>query len=289
MSEDYKTIENPLKKFGRIFFNNGHKIFLVIFIVFYVTKGAFELQVKDADFISIITDIIMGLIIGLTINSLMISMGITSAKDTNLYKNALAKHVETKEIISKIAFKLGSFCNYKNKEEREILKRNYIENYGLNYKLYLDNYYDNEEVYEKLTKEEKHALKVVEKLKINILTPKVLMTTDTKFHKRDKGFMSEDEFLRSSVTKKAAYFIIVSFISGYFVLKTLINEETLGNIFWNLFIITMWLIKGFMSYFDAKEFVFEKLIENGLNRKTELLNEFNEIVNNRPEILEETN
>lgn len=289
MSEDYKTIENPLKKFGRIFFNNGHKIFLVIFIVFYVTKGAFELQVKDADFISIITDIIMGLIIGLTINSLMISMGITSAKDTNLYKNALAKHVETKEIISKIAFKLGSFCNYKNKEEREILKRNYIENYGLNYKLYLDNYYDNEEVYEKLTKEEKHALKVVEKLKINILTPKVLMTTDTKFHKRDKGFMSEDEFLRSSVTKKAAYFIIVSFISGYFVLKTLINEETLGNIFWNLFIITMWLIKGFMSYFDAKEFVYEKLIENGLNRKTELLNEFNEIVNNRPEILEETN
>lgn len=289
MSEDYKTIENPLKKFGRIFFNNGHKIFLVIFIVFYVTKGAFELQVKDADFISIITDIIMGLIIGLTINSLMISMGITSAKDTNLYKNALAKHVETKEKISKIAFKLGSFCNYKNKEEREILKRNYIENYGLNYKLYLDNYYDNEEVYEKLTKEEKHALKVVEKLKINILTPKVLMTTDTKFHKRDKGFMSEDEFLRSSVTKKAAYFIIVSFISGYFVLKTLINEETLGNIFWNLFIITMWLIKGFMSYFDAKEFVYEKLIENGLNRKTELLNEFNEIVNNRPEILEETN
>lgn len=275
--------------------DNMSKIMLVAIVLTYVGQGCFELVQREWDISAFIGRMGASLIVGMSIYSSMRMSGLSDGRKSAEFKASYKLYAENKERVSKTKqYKLTAFCAYKNDQSLEEAKQDLLEEYGLQYKLWVRGSYNtNTELYNQLDVDQKKCLKFINsgRLKTFNLNTRFLLSDSPKLSKKDlmKGTISRDEkdYTRSSTAKDVLMMLFWSIIFSGYILMPIINGETLPSILWNTWQVICWVCGGVAKYEDAKDFMINEYRQTHLVYKAEILGEFLSIMTHDESILDD--
>lgn len=278
------------KNLGTLVKDNLQKVTIGILSILFITQGVFEFSKKDTTISEILGGIFFSLLIGMIVTANFITMGLKAGRKDDVFVNSQLMYGETKEKATPFFDKLSIWCNYKNKKDLELKKKDIINSAGLNWKGYVFGYYDEHK--EKLTKEQLEALEQAKKAKIpKISSSELLSDLPTKKDAKTKFGLDEKEYKVKTSANDVFTKIFTAIISGLFTLSPLINgnnyQEVLSNVLWNASQVLMWLCFGALKYENAKAFMIDEYRQTHIIQKTELLNEFIITMENNPQVVDE--
>lgn len=284
------------KKIGIAIRNNLQKIVIALISIIYIAQGLFQFYKKDTTLWNILGAVGISIIVGLLITNNMRSIGLSDGRKGEKFVNSEKVYGETKERATRFFHKLFAWCEYKNNQELEIVKKDIIMQAGLSWKGYKSGYYN--EHTDKLTDEQKKALENVKFAKIERLTSRELLSdlssTNNIF---DKIFGQQKRFgdsianfqLRTTLSDAFSrlFMAVVMGLYGVLPLFTGDNWATiLGNMLWHFAQIILWLSFGVLKYNAAYSFMEDDYRQTHLIQKTEYLNEFIITMENTPEVVD---
>lgn len=269
--------------FIRVLKNKVYILAIVIVSAGYIFYGWFSLSKTGKSVIEIIGSCGMALIIGLSITTFLRKEGLKNARNSDLFKSSQEIYADVKEEITPYSDKLPMFCAYKTEQETNNLKREKIINVNLNYSRWLDGFYDNEIIYNKLEDYQKEALEEVKKIKIEpYKSSELLSDLPNQKYKNEKRFgIDTKEYERYKMVSSLLSKILIAIISGYYTLSPL-KDNNIAQTLWNSIQIAIWLLFGSLDYNNAKDFILNEYRQTHIIQKTALLNEFKTIIQKDP-------
>lgn len=286
MDKEVDTILKTKKNVKQIFKDNVQKVVICIVSLVYITQGLFKFSRNEASIIEILGNIFMAIILGVVISDILRRMGIDSGKKDSLYIESLKSYGSTKANATKYFDKLSAWCEYKNFQELEAVKKDIIQRAGLNWKAYKLGYY--KEHQSGLTQEQLHSLDKADKCTIIKISPQELLSDMPKYKRQKTKFgKSIQSYNTLDVSFETFNKILIGIIFGLYSLKPImLDENVVSGIIWNTFQIMMWLSFGIIKYFNAYNFIVDEYRQTHIINKTEYLNEFIITMQNNPTVIE---
>lgn len=271
--------------------HNLSRIIIVLICITYIAQGMFVIVKADFDLETFIGRIGTSLICGLAIYTSMRESGIQDAKASDTYISSLQLYALTKSKIVK-KYLLNAFCVYKNKQAIEEKKQEILEQNGLDYTMYKKGKYDkNSVLYSTLENEEKKALEIVEKqaFVVRSINTKYLLSDSPKLDKKKlkKGEIAIEvsEYKRKSFFTDLFNMILWAAIFSLYGLEP-ITSGSWEKILWNTWQIICWISCGISKYLSSRNFIENEYRQSHLVYKIELLEEFIQILQDNPALIE---
>lgn len=278
-------------KFGELFRENLQKIIIIALSGLYIAQGLFTVSKKDATILEILGSIALSLIVGIIISQNFLTMGLKDGRRSDLFTSSLDYYSKAKSKINKWLDSLSIWCEYKNKQELMLKKKDIITSAGLSWKGFKYGYY--EEHPEKLTDDQKKAIEKAKTAQIAKITYRELLSDlpASKFMKGKRFGQGEKDYTAKESFSDFAGRFAGAIIGGLYTLSPLINgdnwQEVIANVLWNATQIAMWICFGCLKYANAKTFIEDEYRQTHLIQKAEYLNEFAVCMENNPEVLKE--
>lgn len=292
ITHSYQRSTDKVKNFLK---DNLSKLIVVVMVLTYVAQGCFELVQKDWDFGAFIGRAGLSMVTGITLYTSMRLSGLRDGRKKAEFIASYNLYAEQKERVSRgKAFKLPAFCCYKNSQALEEAKQSLLEEYGIQYILWKKgSYEEGKPLYDRLDDEQKKVLKFINngRIKVNMLTARGLLTDSPKLSKRDlkngRTIREEKDYTRDNVVKDLLTMVLWSAIFSAYILKPIVDGDTLSSILWNTWQIIVWVAGGVSKYEDAIQFMINEYRQTHLIEKTELLSEFLSIMEHNEEMLDQ--
>lgn len=267
-------------------------VFLGISIL-YIIQGLFKVLKTGETLINIIGSILISGAVGLTIYTTLRRMGIKRGRNSDVFIASNELYGETKDRTKPFRYKAPAFCRLKNEQMLNDAKKEFIEENGLNYKLWLDGVYETEENRIKLGLED-YQIKVLEEInniKIAPITTRELYSDLPKMSKKQQllyGVWGKDDKAYSVMSgfTDAISMIFFAVLGGYYTLEPAINDKSLANALWNAMQLAVWIGFGLMKYNQSYSFMVNEYRQTHIIQKTEILNEFISIEESAPQRLD---
>ncbi len=246
-------------------------IILFILLILYIVKGTAELVMKNADLGDLIGDSILNMLLALSINTILRTEGIKSARKTDIFINSLNDHGKIKNEVTSFIDKLPTFVSNKNVERKNKIVKEIL----LNYAIKEDLFFNNDIVYYKtLTREEKKAWKRAKTLKIEMLKVTTLTMAGVSKIKREESLgITESGYKSFNLIYDVVFKVTTVVALGFFVLEPIATSWS--SVLWNMVIALLYVVLGFMSFQSAYDFMLNDFRANYVKYPTDLLYEFN--------------
>lgn len=285
-----RTTSNVYDRFRQFIMTNVSKIAAVTISLIYILTGCFKIVKKEFDPFDFAGDLGTSLLVGLSLYVTFRASGISDGRRNILYVESYNLYAGKKADVAKTKkYMLPAYCVYKNKQELEEAKINYLEQVGLSYASYKKGQYkEGGRIYEVLEEEQKQALMEVEKIKIKPITTKFLLSDAPLLkakHVNNSFGRETKDYMASGLFKDAVTMLMISGVSAAYILEPIINGEMWSSILWHIFQVIMWLVFGIIKYCNAVEFMVHEYRQTHIIYKAELLEEFLAILRDNEAIL----
>lgn len=284
--EDKRTLEEKFKlvEGQRTFADWIRKrlswIILIVASILFVFKEGLEFSASTDDVVTIIMSMSFTYLFALYVSITLRQMGKKSGKDSSLFINALKYLAEAKSNIKDIMYLLPRFIKYKNETTLEDVKKLFIEENGLSYKLFSKGYYNNKEIQDTLSESQIKALNEVGKIKITFLEPSDLLSEHSKSKSKyaDPLFLGRDERTdgRSSTISMIFSKAILPIVTSYFAVQVILGS----SILWGAIQVGVILLMGLSHYMEGEDYVINELRNRHID-KADLLIEFKNLHENK--------
>lgn len=285
LEEQYKYVEQR-RNVGEWFRKRMSWLILIVSSILFIFKEGLEFSQSQDDVITLIMSMAFTYLFALYVAISMRSMGKKAGKESNSFINALKYLSEAKQSIKEIMYLLPRFAKHKNETALEDVKKLFIEENGLLYTLYQKGYYDKNEIYEKLSDEQKKALKNVQKITITKLQPSDLLSEHSKSKSKylDPLYLGKDERTDAvqSNTQMALTKAILPIITSYFAIQVALGS----NLLWGAIQVAVIMLMGVTHYMEGEDYILNELKNRQIN-KADLLIEFKNLYDNAHNIFKE--
>jgi len=285
--------DNKSKKFFKALLDKL-EIFLVVIIgVLYVLQGLFTLSKSGKSWQDILGGIAESFLVGFMIYTSLRRMGLRMGRKDDRFLESLDLYADTKAQTRDYREKTPAFCVYKNIQEVESAKREYLEDNGLNYTLWKYGKYTKEMVDRlELDEQQKKCLDNVANIKIQRLKPNELYSDLPHLSKRQlkkygRFGLDEKHYQAQNGMKDIMFMVFGALLSGYFILQPIITKDSLANVLWNAVQLSVWVAFGIGKYYQSYMFMINDYRQSHIIQKTEILNEFISIMSKNPKALDE--
>lgn len=288
--------EKATKKKNKVFENIlSHLEILVIAIigVLYVCQGLYQFAAKNATLVEIIGSIVESFIVGLMIYTNLRKLGLRAGRKDENFIASIGYYSNAKEKTKNYREKTPAFCNYKNKQTLDTLRKDLIEDVGLSYTLWKQGFYSKQSYEElNLDKDQIHTLETIKSIKAPKIRPNELYSDLPHYSTKQAlkyGQFGQDEksytFINGATD--ALFMFVSAIITGYFGLEPIINADSLAQALWNLIQLIIWISFGVMKYYQSYMFMVNEYRQTHIIQKAEILYEFISIMSKNPHALDE--
>jgi hypothetical protein len=228
--------------------------------------GGIEYLFKDYKFYVIVA---LSIVISVYVAQVNYTSTVRALMEKESFARTLKKYQDTKKQVEKFTHYISDFCNYKNKQAYETIKRDIIEEAGINYDFYNSSKFDKS----KLEKWQKEKLNKIKKINFKRLhSSDLLQEQGYLFRKMRFLPPSQKEHQTSFMITGTIQKIITSFLSGLMI--------SFGIIIGNWVLGAAYGFTVLLSYVSAviiaADFV-NSTLRNRFIGKSDLLNEFNNL------------
>jgi hypothetical protein len=284
LEERYKYVE-ARNNVATWFKKNMSSIILVSSSFLFIFKEGLEFSASTDGLLTIIMSMSFTYLFALYMSISMRHMGKKSGKESPLYNSALKYLAEAKNNVKPIIYLLHRFIKYKNETTLQEVKKLYIEENGMSWKLFNSGYYDKLEIKDTLTKEQKDAINNLSTIKITKIQANEILSDHTKSKLKyyDPLYLGKDE---KQDSKQATVQMVVTkallpIITSYFAIEVLLGS----SILWGAIQVAIILLMGITHYMEGEDYVLNELRNRQIN-KADLLIEFKSLYDNHKEIFE---
>lgn len=278
--------EKKRKKVGDYLKDKLQIIAVLVVSTIYIFQGFFELEKKETTIWAILGNIGLSIIVGLAITTILNNAGLKDGTNDDKYISSMKAYGETKQKATPFFDKLSSWCHYKNEQELEYKKKDIIQSAGLSWKGFKVGYY--EEHQDKISEEQIKAIETAKKCKIaKVKSDDLLSDLPKQSIRSEENKFGEDkkDYQRKEFVSDLFIRVGTSIICGLYILRPIMNSETIGNILWNAGQIVIWLSFGIIKYHNAKTFIVDEYRHSHIILKTEYLNEFIITMQSNPDVI----
>jgi hypothetical protein len=285
IEEQYKFIENR-KQLGSWFKKNMSWIVIIGSSILFIFKEGLEFSASQDNVITLVMSMGFTYLFALYMSLSMRAMGKKSGKESATYINTMKYLSDAKTAIKDIIYLLPRYTKYKNETSLEDVRKVYIEENGMSYHLYKKGYYDKEEIKNTLNEQQINTLNQIQKISITKLQPNDLLSEHSKSNLKhlDPLYLGKDE--RKDSKESTANIMITKavfpIITSYFAIQVVLG----AGIIWGAIQVSIILLIGITHYMEGEEYVVGELKNRQIN-KADLLIEFKNIFENKPEIFNE--
>lgn len=285
LEERYNYVEQR-RNVGEWFRKRMSWIILVIASVLFIFKEGLEFSQSQDDVLTLIMSMGLTYFFALYVSISMRRLGKKGAKESNSYINVLKYLSEAKKSIKDIMYLLPIYTNYKNKKALENVKKLFLEENGIVFKLYEKGFYDKKETKEMLLPHQLKALKNVHQIKITQLQSNELLSdhSSSRLKYLDPLFLGIDEKTdsktssRNMIISKAIFPIITS----YFAIQVVLGS----NLLWGAIQVSIIMLMGVTHFLEGEDYVLNELKNRQIN-KADLLIEFKNLHDKKHDLFQE--
>lgn len=284
-------MENKGKKIIKKMMSYIELLAVLLLSILYVVQGYFLFARTNKSLDEIIGSIVEGFCVGLTIYICFRTLGLKNGREDEKFLASIEYYSKKKEETIEFRHKTRPFCVMKYTQDLEDARREFLEEYGLNYLLWKKGVYTKEAIEKmQLTKEQVTALEKVSKVKVNIINASELYS-DISFKgmRRDKygNFgKSDKDFKRSGILTDAIFMLVTTTVFGFYTIVPIVDKDV-STMLWNLLQLSIWLAFGMLKYRSCYMFIVNEYRQTHIIQKAEILNEFITIMKTNPSILDE--
>jgi hypothetical protein len=251
----------------------------------FIFKEAIDFSRTEKDFLTAVMSIGLTYFFAVYVALAMRQMGKKSGKDNEAFIAAKEYMGSEKKSVKEITYLLPVYCRYKNDEAIEEVRHAFLEENGINMKLYTSGYYDTEKGRESLTEREAKVIETSKFIKIDLLTPSQLLSENgIKGNKLNPNYIgkTERELDRNASLMIAFSKLVFPVITGYFAVSVALGV----NLIWGAIQTAIIMLMGVMQYMAAEDEVLT-LVRNRYIMKGDYLNEFRVLYTAKPELFKE--
>ena len=251
----------------------------------FIFKEAIDFSRTEKDFLTAVMSIGLTYFFAVYVALAMRQMGKKSGKDNEAFIAAKEYMGSEKKSVKEITYLLPVYCRYKNDEAIEEVRHAFLEENGINMKLYTSGYYDTEKGRESLTEREAKVIETSKFIKIDLLTPSQLLSENgIKGNKSNPNYIgkTERELDRNASLMIAFSKLVFPVITGYFAVSVALGV----NLIWGAIQTAIIMLMGVMQYMAAEDEVLT-LVRNRYIMKGDYLNEFRVLYTAKPELFKE--
>ena len=251
----------------------------------FIFKEAIDFSRTEKDFLTAVMSIGLTYFFAVYVALAMRQMGKKSGKDNEAFIAAKEYMGSEKKSVKEITYLLPVYCRYKNDEAIEEVRHAFLEENGINMKLYTSGYYDTEKGRESLTEREAKVIETSKFIKIDLLTPSQLLSENgIKGNKSNPNYIgkTERELDRNASLMIAFSKLVFPVITGYFAVSVALGV----NLIWGAIQTAIIMLMGVMQYMAAEDEVLT-VVRNRYIMKGDYLNEFRVLYTAKPELFKE--
>jgi hypothetical protein len=259
-------------------------ITLIIAAIAFIFKEALDFTRTDKDFFTIVMSIGLTYLFAVYVALTMRKIGKNSAKASERFKSAQRYMFEAKENIKDISYLVPQFCNIKNNQTIKQVRIAFVEENGINARLYEAGFYDTESGLATLDAEGQKIIHDAKRIKIDLLTSTQLLTESSSINKGNPNWLGQTE---KELDAKSAIVILLSkalfpIITSYFAVTVILG----ANIIWGFIQTAIVLLMGVMQYLIGEEEVLT-ILRNRYIIKGDFLIEFLSLYRSKPELFKD--
>lgn len=250
----------------------------------FVFKEAINFTRTDKDIITAIMSIGLTYFFAVYIALAMRQMGKKSGKEHDAFIAAKSYMGDEKKSVKEITYLLPVFCRYKNDEALTEVRHSFLEENGINMKLYLAGYYDTDKGRNSLTEQEAKVIEQSKFIKIDLLTSSQLLSENgVKGNKLNPNYIgkTEAELDKAAGLKIGFTKLVFPVITGYFAVSVALGV----NLIWGIIQTAIIMLMGAMQYMVAEDEILT-VVRNRYIMKGDYLNEFRVLYQIKPELFQ---
>ena len=251
----------------------------------FIFKEAIDFTRTDKDIITAIMSIGLTYFFAVYVALAMRQMGKKSGKDNPAFVAAKEYMGNEKKSVKDITYLLPVYCRVKNDEAIKEVRHAFLEENGINMKLYTAGYYDTDKGRESLTEREAKVIEMSKFIKIDLLTASQLLSENgVKGNKLNPNYIgkTERELDRNAGFMIASTKLIFPIITGYFAVSVALGV----NLVWGAIQTAIIMLMGVMQYMGAEDEVLT-VVRNRYIMKGDYLNEFRVLHSVKPHLFKE--
>lgn len=243
----------------------------------YVLRALIHISSTGKDIKDIITDSMLGLLMGMTMTILIGDYGITRAMNSQIFLNRKREYGNSIEKCDPFIQYCDDFCNEKNEKKLEIEKTKFLRKYGIRYVDYINCNLN----YDTLRDSQKEALEKVENIRI------FQLDTDYLLSECDEEKIKNSKKITISSYKTKTYFgqiftkIVTAVVFGLYTVETL-KVINLSNVIWYAFQMAIWIAMAFITFSKNYDYIINDYCQNVIIVKTNYLHEFYNLMQEDP-------
>ncbi len=281
MNEEKENKAREKIKSAPIFLRKNALLLVAIAVcLFYVATSLIQIVSTDKTVFEIIRDSLIAFIMGMILTILMANYGIAKGKDSVAFLSSKKQYSDSIERVDEYIQYLDDYCEEKNVQRLKKEKIKYLRRYAIRY---VD--YENGTInFDKLTDEQKEALKNVDKIKILQLDMEYLLSDcDATTLNQEKNSKKYDihRFTRKLYTQNIVMKIVFALLTGMCAVQ-LLQDATLANFIWSLFNVTIWFAFSILAFRTSYSYIVDDYRQNVIILKINYLHEFYNLMHENP-------
>lgn len=283
--EDFVFPESGFSKLTNYVKNNFDNITLILFCLFYIFNGLFEITPTGMTLEEILYGSALSFFVVTSIKNALGVKGIQVGLNSKEFIKSKTEYEQSRTDVSEISNYCDAYCDRKNSYNQIQSKKIFIESYGLVYKKYIDGSYNKPDEWNKLKKRQQKALKRVKDVRYISINSEYLMAEQTKKSIFTKKEITLNQHIANDKIINYISTVAVSIIFGIYTINPN-SQFSWIKCAWYAFQIALWFIFGISKFISNKNYVINDYRLTFEKKKSYLL-EFKTMYNKEPKWFEE--
>ncbi|MBP3495255.1 MAG: hypothetical protein J6K52_03525 [Clostridia bacterium] len=279
--------------FAEIFYKNAGYVAVILISTIYIASSLILISKTGRSIYEIIGTGALSMIVGIMINGVFRSIGISRGESDEKTALANQKYNMAVEEIEPYADMLDSFCEAENKRALKSIRCRILAGAGMKYedffdengvvinndfRLYTQEYisafkgWRHRRALKRQNKKRRSALKKAIDVKIKLLSGMALTAQSVKENNPFDFGKNKNEYVRARSATDILIRVVMAIIFGAFGVS-FVNEVNIATLIWNSLQIIMYLTGGVIQMYSSYSWVVDEYTQ-GLSKKVDILNKF---------------